>query len=117
MIIKELIKTIEESTKKSVFTKRMSLDSFNSNTYILEISNINQTTQKIYGNIIFAGEILELINDFKNISQFYLIDNVNVVLDYFNDDIIYSQKFAYVFNKKYITQSTSNLENIIMESN
>lgn len=114
MAIKDDIKKeLEQATKKPVFDKRKVDDSFNTNSYIINITSQSNHLGRTKGVIMYSGEYEEIATDLQGIPNFTFVNDIATTNNYFQDDVIHSQDFIYHYDKKKTTKSTTKVDNII----
>ena len=114
MTIKDnIMKELEVATGKPVFDKRNPDDSYNNNSYIINITSYSSHTGRARGFIVFSGEYEVIATDLQNIPNFTFIDDIITTNNYFQDDVIHSQDFVYIYDKTLTTKDNTKVENII----
>ena len=113
MVIDDLKILIEKHTGKPVLDKRNTDDSYNNNTYIIHITFIDTLRSCIYGYLVYSGNPEVMAVDLQSIPDFVLLDNINIMNNYFSDDKICNQNFRYNFDKANITKATFKVADIV----
>jgi hypothetical protein len=114
MAIKDdIMKELETATGKPVFDKRKVDDSFNTNSYIINIISQSNHLGRIRGFIVYSGEYEDIATDLQEIPNFTFVNDIVTTNNYFQDDVIHSQDFIYHYDKNITTKSTTKVDNII----
>lgn len=108
-----IMKELEEATGKPVFDKRLVDDSFNTNSYIVNITSYSNHLGRARGFIVYSGEYEVIATDLQNIPNFTFIGDITTTNNYFVDDVIHSQDFVYQYDKALTTKDNTKVENII----
>jgi len=114
MTIKDnIMKELELATGKPVFDKRQVDDSFNNNSYIINITSYSNHLGRARGFIVYSGEYEVMATDLQNIPNFTFVNDIITTNNYFQDDVIHSQDFVYHYDKTLTTKDNTKVENII----